>query len=646
MKHRIYKFSSILKYLIPGKRYSMAYFNIFLVVLVSISLMGCSAKRHRLKADKTSLSIIKEKQEKVLGKSDDFSIERPSDILRRRLLTEQELAMSGNGALGTDALEKKRHWPEKNYPAATKSSDLNVKIPDSGKAPLINFTQALQIAAENSFDYQTQKENLFRSALTLNLSRNDYDVKTDLSGESSISVDKSNTALGTSVKGLDHNGKLSLSKTLKDGSRLAANLAVDLVSLLTQGKTSSFGITGDASISIPLLRGSKTYIYSENLTQAERNVVYAVYDFERYKKTFAVNVATNYFIVLRQIDQMNNSAENYKITIASARRTRRLADAGRITEIEVDQAVQRELSARNRWISSKEQFKNRMDSFKQLLGLPPDASIELDRSELDKLISYISKIVPTTGGEDVSETGGEIPAADALIELKEPDRSNAGPMEMDESQAIKQGLENRLDLKVSEGKIYDAQRNVIIKADALGTELTLLGQGRAGSARSIGSAGMPNAELRPREGIYSAILSLDLPFERTAERKAYRESYISYESAVRNFQKLEDNIKLSVRQSLRSMSEAREGLKIQNRAVAVAEKRVKSTTLFFEAGRAQIRDLNEATESLLTARNSLTSAVIDYRVAELEFQQNTGLLEIDKEGLLVEYSPEGKNNAE
>ena len=342
---------------------------------------------------------------------------------------------------------------------------------------------------------------------------------------------------------------------------------------------------------------------------------------------------------------MNNAAENYKILIASARRTRRLADAGRLTEIEVDQAVQNELLARNRWISATELYKNRMDSFKQILGLPPDASVELDRSELENLISYISKIVPNTGGEDVSETGKKIPPADTPIELPERDKSNAGPMEMDERQAIELGFKNRLDLKVREGKVYDAQRNVIVKADALGAELTLLGQARSGSSRSLGMAGMEDANIEPDKGIYSALLTLDLPFERTAERKAYRESYISLESAVRSFQSLEDDIKLSIRQSLRAMSEAREGLKIQNRAVSVAEKRVKSTALFFEAGRAQVRDVLEAQESLLNARNSLTSAVIDYRVAELEFQQNTGLLRIDKEGLLLEYSPEAKNNA-
>ena len=619
--------------------------KLFLLLIITLTLFpvlsGCSAKHHRLKADKTALSIIKDAQEKNLGKSDDFSIERPSDILRRRLLTEQELAQYGNESLGTDALDKIKHWPEKNYPAPTKSTRVKVEVPADKKPVMLNFTLALQVAAENSFDYQTQKENLFKSALTLDLNRDDYRFNTTIDGESQLSVDKRQA---DTVKGLEHSGGLGLSKTLRDGSRFAANLAVNLVDLLTQDKSSSSGINADASISIPLLRGSKTYIKSEGLTQAERNVVYTVYEFERYKKTFAVNIASNYYSVLRQIDQMKNSEENYKNTIASARRTRRLADAGRITEIEVDQAVQNELSARNRWISSTEQYKNRMDSFKQQLGLPPDALIELDRSDLDTLIAYISEIVPKTNVEGISEASGKIPPADAVIKLKEPDGSNRGVMELDPDVAVRLGFENRLDLKVSKGKVYDAQRKVIVAADALGTELTLLGKASAGESRSLGTAQMDDGRLRPNMGLYSAILSIDLPIERTAERKAYRESYINLESAVRNFQKLEDDIKLSIRQSLRSMSEARESLKIQNLAVSVAEKREDSTSKFFDAGRAQLRDVLEAQESLLTARNSLTSAVIDYRVAELEFQQNAGLLEIDKNGMIVEYSPEEKTN--
>ena len=151
-------------------------FLIFLLLLSFLTVIsGCSAKSYRIKADKTALSIIKETQKKVLGKVDDFSIERPSDILRRRLLTEQELAITGNESLGTDSLKKIRHWPEKNYPSAVTSKDNKIEIP-SDQPLIINFSQALQVAAENSSEYQSQKEALFRSALTLDLNRNDYSI--------------------------------------------------------------------------------------------------------------------------------------------------------------------------------------------------------------------------------------------------------------------------------------------------------------------------------------------------------------------------------------------------------------------------------------------------------------------------------------
>jgi outer membrane protein TolC len=221
-------------------------------------------------------------------------------------------------------------------------------------------------------------------------------------------------------------------------------------------------------------------------------------------------------------------------------------------------------------------------------------------------------------------------------ELVEPSRENAGPLEMEEIKAIKLALENRLDLKVLEGKVYDAQRAVTIRANALGAELTLLG--------SAQFSGDEKTTFKKDSGIYTGLLTLDLPFERTSERNAYRASYIALEQAVRSVQSTEDNIKFSIRQSLRKMSQAREGLSIQTKALTVAEKGAKSADLFFEAGRTTLRDLLEAQSSLLTARNALTSAVINYRMAELEFQRDAGILKIDNKGLLVEYTSEENSN--
>jgi outer membrane protein TolC len=607
------------------KRIGYLYFPLFLLSLVIIQT-GCrTAAGYRISADKAAESIIKDKQEQLLGEAEDFTIERPSDILRRRLLIEQDLPRSGDGSLGSDKLEPIAHWPEKDYPKAGETSEDNIVLM-SGQTLKLSLIQALQVGAMNSSEYQSKKEEVFKSALSLDLARNEFGLTFRGEGETSITENKSGS--GDTVKGVEHSGSLGLSKSLKSGAKFAAALAVDLVSLLTQGQTSSFGITGDASVSIPLLRGAGRYIVSEPLTQAERNVVYAIYEFEKYKQTFAVEIARSYLNVLRQLDQVDNNAEVYKNLMVSARRTRALADAGRSTEIQVDQAVQNELSARNRWINATDSYNSSLDSFKKSLGLPPDANIKLDRAELEGLTDRVSGIVRDIGK---STTSG------SSTELVGVGMENAGPLEMEEKAAIGLAFENRLDLRVSEGKVYDAQRAVVVKADALGAELTLLGQANLGQSRSLGQAGMEDASIRSDEGTYNALLNIDLPLERTAERKAYRESLISLESAVRNLQSMEDDIKLSIRNRLRSMSKSREALSIQTRAVELAEKRVKSTDLFFEAGRAQLRDILEAQEALLSARNSLTSAVIDYRMAELEFQIDTGILEIDKKGLIVEY---------
>ena len=161
-----------------------------------------------------------------------------------------------------------------------------------------------------------------------------------------------------------------MSRTLQSGVDLSTALAVDLANLLTLGGASSLGLAADATVSIPLLRGSGRHIVAEALTQAERDVVYAIWQFERFKRTFAVDVARDCFSVLREMDTVENAKENYRSAIQSARWSRRQADAGRITEIDVDRATQRELEARNGWISAQAQFLNRLDAFKTSIGLP------------------------------------------------------------------------------------------------------------------------------------------------------------------------------------------------------------------------------------------------------------------------------------
>jgi outer membrane protein TolC len=176
--------------------------------------------------------------------------------------------------------------------------------------------------------------------------------------------------------------------------------------------------------------------------------------------------------------------------------------------------------------------------------------------------------------------------------------------------------------------------------------LTFLGSAALGERRTITSADLSNARLRTDKGVFSALVTLDLPFERTAEAVAYRNSFLELEQAVRTAQELEDRVKLSVYNRLRDLLEARETLNIQASAVDLAKKRVRSINLFMEAGRAETRDLLEAQDSLLSARNSLTSARVNYRIAEIEIQRDMGVLAVTDTGMWHEYLPDLNENTD
>ncbi|MHC4212494.1 MAG: TolC family protein [Planctomycetota bacterium] len=615
---------------------------LFLALLLVVILAGCqNPTQYRQEADKVAADIITEKQQQALGKTEPFTIERPSDIFRRRLLKEQGLLYSGEASIGADELETIEHWPEDEYPSREPDpTPLSLQV-DEG-APKLSLSDALQIGARNSFEYQSYKEAIFQAALDLDLERNEF--RNIFTGDfaSGISTDSSS---GSTVTGTENSGGAALNRTFKNGVDISTSLAIDLVNLLSSGGKSAFGISGDASVSIPLLRGSGRHIITEPLTQAERNVIYKIYDFERFKQTFAIQIAREYLGVLRRYDEVENAEENYRRRIQTARRSRRLADAGRLPEIQVDQVVQDELSARNQWIRTHESYKNTFDLFKNLLSLPPDAKIKLDQGALEKLIAPAQGIVDEIVAAAESLSNGVTPPADTEIEFIPPDKKNAGPMEIDETVAIKLGLENRLDLRRASGEVYDAQRAVVVAADALGAELTLFGSANYGQGRSLGSVSSDDGQLRFDRAAYSALLTLDLPIERTAERNLYRNSFILLEQETRAFQILEDQIKLNIRSGLRDLLEFREGLRIQAQALYLAQKRVRSVDLFLEAGRAQIRDLLEAQRALISAQNALTSAVVNYRIAELELQSDMGVLEVNEKGLWQEYSPEEVKHA-
>ncbi len=147
-------------------------------------------------------------------------------------------------------------------------------------------------------------------------------------------------------------------------------------------------------------------------------------------------------------------------------------------------------------------------------------------------------------------------------------------------------------------------------------------------------------KIRFEHGTYSGGLDVELPVDRKLERNTFRRSEISLERAKRSYVDLRDGIMLQVRQAWRSLQERRESYDIQRDSLALAERRVESTTLLLEAGRLTMRDLLDSQSALIEAQNAVLGALVDHAIARLNLWRDMETLLVTPEGSLEEESRE------
>lgn len=532
----------------------------FVSILLATSalLCGClSPERARKEADEDAYRIIRNGASEVgLSPSVPFSVERPSEVLRRRLMVAQSLPSATNPA-----------------PAWVEREPVELSLRD-----------CFQVGARNSNAYQDQKESVFQAALALDLQQFAFGSTYSGSLTGSYESDHSGDEAEHETSGGFSTG---ITRTLKNGTKLAGMLSLDVVKLLTGDRESAYGLLLDASITIPLLRGAGRDVVTEPLTQAQRDVLYALLLFERYRQEFVLEIATQFLGVLQAADRVMIAVDNLKRLERGFERSEELAEAGRLPKTEVGQTEQDVLRARNSVVSTRQKEAEARDAFKRTLGLPPDAHIEFDSSVFDELRRHVDR--------------GAV--AEAVL--------------------IREALERRGDMRVALGRVEDAERKRHVAAIALkaGVELTV-----SGSSQERRNRDSDTSDIHFNNGNYGAGLDIELPWEMRDERNRYREALMDVEKARRSAEEKEDAVKADVRTSLRRLAEAWETYRIQESAVKLAEQRVGSAEMFVEAGRAQTRDLLEAQEALVNARSALTGALVSYHVARWSLLLGTGAL--------------------
>ena len=593
---------------------------------------GCrSAGSWRREADARAHGNLAAAQLEAIGRTEDIVIETPADTLRRRLLIDQNLAAADAASLGIRDLPDGLYWKSSERLADGSAGAMaDAPAVEEGRPLEIGLLDAVRIAAYNSREYRGYKEELYRAALRLDLESNEF--RSIFSGLISGGAETFRDAAEGRTGSHGEEASLGLSRKFSTGMKLTGAIAVNLAGMLTGDRATAWGSLADLSVSIPLMRGAGRLVNLEPLTQTERNLIYAVRTFEQRKREFAVGIAESYLALLLAKRKRQNEDDNYKRVIVSTRRSRRMADASRLSQSEFDQSHQSELSARANWISACQAYESALDSFKMTLGLPPDSRITPRDSDLAALQKYVESFAKSQLGEyDMGERGKP-------LELEPPDSVDGGAMKESTDRAIAIAFTNRSDFVSFRDRIEDAQRHLLVAEDALRAEVTI-GGGVSALERAnatTGRSGASHAPLKLRNWTGNAMLRIDLPFERTAERNESRDALIAVEEAVRNYQREEDTLKKTIRQDMRQLSQTREQLRIQFVAVQLAERRVRNQDLLMQAGRADMTVVLDSQAALVGAQNSLYSAITSYRGQELALQRDLGTLDVGVDGVWAE----------
>jgi outer membrane protein TolC len=530
-------------------------------------------------------------------------------------------------------------------------------IPDSG---VLTLPQAVEIATVHNRQYQLEKELLYTKALDLRLARHAFEPQFFGGATGGYSKDGGDETTGAQ-------GNIGFNQLLASGAIISTNVTMAWVEILTGNVRSGLTTLISSSVTQPLLRGSGSRVVMENLTQAERDTVYQIRSFNRFRKTFVVSVISQYYFVLQKYDFLKNAENNHKALGDIYDKTEKLVNAGRLPRYELDRVRQDRLNARDIFIQAEKDYKQALDEFKISLALPTALEFELDENELEALgVPGLSeadyrKIKETQTEQPGQElTAEETALLEKELELLEQlqlsrdrgiqnqdtyaqlerihqqvlDKLEINPNSpaviklqlnrketvFSEKDAIETALALRLDLANKSDAVYDAERKVLVAEDSLRAGLNIT------ASTDYSSRGISDS-------IAGAGLELDLPLDRMAESNEYRKALIALSQRQREFEESMDVVVLEVRQAYRDFTETAERYRVQMEGFELARKRFNNTMLLMQYGQANSRRVLDAQEDLFDAQNAATDAVISHTVAMLSFYRDTGVLQVKPDGM-------------
>lgn len=544
----------------------IGWFSILLLISSCTQIGNYAEKR----ADRAAYGNIRGAQHSAWGASDPFSISEDNEELLRELIA-------------IDQMQE--------------------------EAQILSLSDTLTLAMANSRSYQTRKESLFIQALTLTETQKNFNWDTRASDftatteatKSPVFASNGNVTGSTTEtfgeKGVSGDITAGVARTLVTGAKLSLGFTREFVRSFSSPDSSAESSEVSLNIVQPLLNGFGPLVSKEGLRQAERDMVYAVRDFQRFQQRFVIDIASQYYATIQTRDRLINERRNFESAVANGEQTKSMAKAGRIKEFEAAQAQQSELNAADRLTLSVSNYQAALDDYRFALGIPIDLNVEPDPAELELLVTR------------------------GLVVL-----------DLDLETALESALSNRLDLITQREQVEDRGRKLEIARRNFLPNLDVEYEIRTDASFSTGDEATQEMQAR-----------LNLPFDWTEKRNKYRVAQISFDREQRTLEADEDDVRRDVRDLWRRLERNRSVYNNRLLSVKLSERRVENTEMLLQQGKVQTRDLLDAQDDLLSSRNEATTALVDYTINRLRFWNAIERFEIDPKGMWYEQPIKERN---
>lgn len=536
----------------------------------SVSLSSCSPNFYQTRADQETYTALFQKMPEV------ENVE-PVDV---DLAPAAPLDLSGlqNRASSADFLGEMGEY------------ERNSKV--------LSLADALETGITYGRDYLSARERVFLSGLDLTLARHRLAPTFYTGGFGELATDSRDAAVQVGMTKLVSTNTFSRVQSTgfnwlyRTGARISTDFTQDFLRFLSGHRSLS---DSDLAVTLiqPLLQGGGTTVTMERLTQEERNLLYDLRSFADFRRSFVVDLVSDYFGVLRARDRAHNNYVAYQGFLKNVEREEALAEEDRRTQTQLGKLSQAKFKAESQWIDAVRNYQSRLDEFKLTIGVPVDTKLILDDRELARL-----------GIDDLTLTREE---------------------------SVKVALVTRPDLATAADVVDDAARRIKVAKNGL-----LPGLDIAVDYNSVSNPGDRTPALNWDRRRWSTSLDVDLPLDRKAERNIYRASMIDLDRAKRAKELADDRARLQVYDAWRALDQAKRNYQISGQAVDLAARRLEEQTLLAELGRGEARDLVDAQEDLVDAQNQKTSALVDHTLARLRLWRDMGILYISGDGSWVE----------